>query len=175
MNYLKIIENSLQKLVTNDIDLIKRKLKEECINHCFAKYIEQEIKEYCSNISLSVDLEYDKNYGDSKNMTFSNGQVYSIRPDIIVHQRGSNNVNKIYIECKKPYLTKEDKEKLVQARNHPYNYKFSIGICYLPEKNYMRLYVANQNSSFTSYKFDKTSKRIQEISNLGVSYYLKTP
>lgn len=156
MNYLKIIENSLKKLVENDINLIERKLKEECINHCFAKYIEQEI----GGILLSVDLEYDKNYEDRKKMILSNRQSYSIRPDIIVHKRLDNNNNEIYIECKKNYLNKGDKEKLIQAKNHPYNYKFSIGVCYLPKKRYMRLWVVNNESSFKSYKFDKTLKRL---------------
>lgn len=163
MQHFEIIEKSLKKLVTNDIALINRKLKEECINHCFAKYIEQEIRKCCPSNRYSIDLEYDKNYEDPKQMTYSDGKIYSIRPDIIVHRRERNDFNEIYIECKKPYLTKDDKEKLLQAKKNPFLYKFSIGICYLPRKKYMLLYIANENSSFTRYKFDKKEKTIQPI------------
>ncbi len=163
MKHRKIIEESLKKLVNNDLDLIRRELKEECINHCFAKYIEQEIRKFHPANRYSVDLEYDKNYENPKQMTYSDGKIYSIRPDIIVHKRERNDSNEIYIECKKPYLTKDDKEKLLQAKKNPFLYKFSIGICYLPRKKYMRLYIANENGSFTIYKFDKKKETIQQI------------
>ena len=161
MSYLELICTSLEKLIANDKVLITKRVKEECINHCLAKYIEQNIHMIPSSTLLSVDLEYDKSYADPKAMQFSDGIRRPIRPDIIVHQRDSNDNNKIFIECKKPYLNHGDKEKLITSKESPYNYSFAIGICYLPEKEYMLLHVVNDENCFDTYKFNKSTKTIE--------------
>jgi hypothetical protein len=104
------IEQSLRNLFANEASLIDRKLKEECINHRFAVYLEKhKPQEYTDYV---VDLEYDKDFSNSKQISI-NGVPTSIRPDILIHQRENNsNGNLIAFECKKHYLTVHDKQKL---------------------------------------------------------------
>ena len=51
---------ALKELIKRDIDLIHRKVREECINHRLACYLEQFLSEYKCEIKYSVDLEYNK-------------------------------------------------------------------------------------------------------------------
>ena len=53
-----LIEKALKELIRRDISLIHRKVKEECINHRLACYLERFLSEYGGE--YSVDLEYDK-------------------------------------------------------------------------------------------------------------------
>ena len=41
-----LIEEALKELIKRDIDLIHRKVREECINHRLACYLEQFLSEY---------------------------------------------------------------------------------------------------------------------------------
>ena len=134
---LKLIIDAIKSLIKNDENLIERKLKEECINHRLALYLEQLIN---NSLNLSVDLEYDKNLENSKVICSKLNSKIKIRPDILIHQRNSNANNLIAIECKKGYLNKHDFHKLIELGKSPYKYTLPIGISYQPEKNYLLLY-----------------------------------
>ena len=93
-NKSKLIESilckSLRNLWSNNGEIIRRNVKEECINHQLGKILELYIRE--SNLKenlLNIDLEYDKNYNNPKSY-ICDGKVIKFRPDIIVHQRNSN-------------------------------------------------------------------------------------
>ena len=80
-----LIEEALKELVRRDIDLIHRKVREECINHRLACYLEQFLSEYKCKIKYSVDLEYNKNYNAPKRIPIDeNKNIKAIRPDIIL-------------------------------------------------------------------------------------------
>jgi hypothetical protein len=51
-------------------------------------------------IDYNVDTEYNRNY-DSPKQIVQNGRRRNIKPDIIVHHRGSNDFNFLVIEAKK--------------------------------------------------------------------------
>ena len=86
--YFDWVIKSLRKLLEKDINLIRRKVKEECINHRLATYLEEfSPKEYSHAI---VDLEYNKNYDKDKAIEGSDGKIHKIRPDIIIHKREDN-------------------------------------------------------------------------------------
>ena len=100
-----LIERALKELIGRDIDLIHRKVREECINHRLACYLEQFLSEYKCGIEYSVDLEYNKTIDENKN-------IKAIRPDIIIHERETNANNLIVFEIKKNYTDRHDLKKI---------------------------------------------------------------
>ena len=151
-----LIEISLRELVKNDLGLIHRKVKEECINHRLACYIEKFLKNKFQ-IPYDVDLEYNKNYNNPKKIIIDeNNNVKAIRPDIIVHERETNDSNLIAFEIKKGYTGRRDLEKIKGLFRHPYNYKFGCLISYLPTKNYIRVkLLSNQDQNGETFKVYK--------------------
>jgi len=135
----EIINCSLKQLVFNDNHLLKNKLKEECLNHKLANYIEHNIKVENVNINYDIDIEYDKNLDLTKKIFNDEGKEIAIRPDILVHKRDSNDYNLIAIEAKKQYSTQHDIKKIMKLLKHPYNYSFGFIISYLPRKSYVRI------------------------------------
>lgn len=133
------IQSSLQCLFQgSDNILINSNLKEECINHRFALYLEMNKPEIFSE--YYVDVEYDKNCSNEKYI-IAHGQRKLIRPDIIIHKRNDNHEdNLIAFECKKKYLNKNDRDKLIALSVKGYNYKKCFGISYLPNRDYFRFY-----------------------------------
>jgi Holliday junction resolvase len=154
-----IVIKAVSQLIERDNKIIERKLKEECINHRLALYIQGNLPICLSWVM--VDVEYDKNYDKPKEIEGSNGEKYKIRPDILVHKREDNYNNMIAIECKKRHLNKLDKIKLKKLLEPPYSYKLSLGISYQPKKKYFLFYVPMQNN-FKIFHFDKFKKEIKE-------------
>ena len=109
---IELIISSLFELIKNDKYLLEWKLKEECINHKLASYINSILPYYChEDQRYDVDIEYDKNYADLKEARMPDGTRRYIRPDIIVHNRGTNLENLIAIEVKKHYCGQRDSDK----------------------------------------------------------------
>ncbi len=150
---LELITRAVETLWRRDSELIKREVHEECINHRFAIYLEKEFQNIMMKEGLSLDIEYNKNginpktYG-SKDKKF--------RPDIIIHERNSNSNNYVVIEAKKNRLSKSDKEKLINCKLEPYNYKVALGIEYGVGKDYFNLYIYESNGSNQKIKINKT-------------------
>lgn len=122
------IQAAIKKFIEKDKDdLLRVDIYEPTINHRIAVYLEELCKDF------DVDCEYNKNLlGDKKN---SNGK--KIRPDIIVHKRGTDS-NSVIIEVKKnginSKLTKEDIEKLKDCMFGTLNYKLGVFIGILKKK-----------------------------------------
>lgn len=152
----KLIEISLKKLIREDGDLIRRKVKEECINHRLACHLEQFLKEEFNIFKYNVDLEYNKNYNEPKMLIDKNNNIKAIRPDIIVHKRKTNEHNLIAFEIKKGYTDKHDLEKIKGLLRSPYNYKYGCLISYLPEKTYIKIKLLSNNGQEKEiFKIDK--------------------
>lgn len=133
----KIINDSLQVLLEKDDGLIKKKVREEYINHKLACYFEQLLNK-ASHLCYDVDLEYNKNYRDPKKIIIDeNNNVKAIRPDIIVHKRDTNTYNLIVFEIKKGYTNKYDLAKIKGLLKSPYSYKYGCLVSYLPNRNYI--------------------------------------
>ena len=62
----RIIEQALQILVENDRSIIDKRVKEECITHKFAIYIEKFLNDGNLELEYDVDIEYDKNLANNK-------------------------------------------------------------------------------------------------------------
>ncbi|WP_426711179.1 hypothetical protein [Cetobacterium sp. SF1] len=136
--------------------MIKREVHEECINHRFAIYLENEFKYIIKNRNLSVDVEYNKN-GKSPKIYGSEDKKF--RPDIIIHERNSNRNNYIVIEAKKSKLSKSDKEKLINCKNKPYNYDIALGLEYGVRKNYFTLYFYDKDGNYEKIKISNIKKK----------------
>jgi len=150
-----LIEKALKELIRRDIGLIRRKVKEECINHRLACYLERFLSEYGGE--YSVDLEYDKNYNDPKKIgNDENKNIKAIRPDIIIHERETNDNNLIAFEIKKNYTDKHDLKKIKELFRNPYNYKYGCLISYLPTRKYIKVkLLSNQGKNVEEFKVNK--------------------
>ena len=129
----EIVIESLSKLCDKDYLLFESSVKEECINHKFAQYIEYFSKQLSPHVD--VDVEYNKYEQDLKKMM---GQT-PIRPDIIVHERQSGNSNNyLAIEAKKGYSSQHDKDKIEHLiDSEDFNYTLGCLVSYQPDKEYL--------------------------------------
>ena len=77
----QIMESSLSKLIENDNKLIDQGVKEECINHRLAIYIDEYYRQFCGEKNYCiVDLEYNKNLDEKdreKEIHDKHGRVLS--------------------------------------------------------------------------------------------------
>ena len=123
----EIMEIALRKLYEKDRELIDRILHENAINHKLAIYLEEAIYLQKGWISTySIDVEYNKDGNNAKKL---NGDK-EFRPDIILHERNSNERNILLIEAKKEKLDYKDENVLKNCLKAPFNYRFSVGIEY---------------------------------------------
>jgi len=111
-----------------------RKLHEVCINHRLAIYFEQKIIPLLpKDEEYFVDIEFNREGLDFKNVKIA-GQKKRVRPDIIIHNRKSDNDEKknfLVVECKKSD-TDEAKidydQKKIRALMDGKKYQYSFGI-----------------------------------------------
>lgn len=142
---LSKIDLAVQTLFSNDSYLLMRKLNERSIAFKLAEYLQPLFNRY------NVDSEYNGDMGkvnDRKALAIAERRIqeigidpnndsnYSISPDIIIHQRGSNNNNLVVIEVKKDTSPKKYKDfDLIKLEhltinylgNH-YNYRLGIAL-----------------------------------------------
>ncbi|MCE1160181.1 MAG: hypothetical protein LWW74_03100 [Burkholderiales bacterium] len=146
----EIVIKSLSKLCEDDYLLIESSVKEECINHKFAQYVESFIKQ--SFDGIDVDVEYDKyKKVDPKIM-----EGKPIRPDIIAHKRQSGDLNYLAIEAKKRYSSGRDKRKIKHLVTN-LNYKLGCLVSYQPDRSYLIIQFITQDSEcFEILYYEKT-------------------
>lgn len=93
------IENALKKLYYNENYLIEHNVHEVAIVTHFFRYFLNEYQEFY--YELNIDMEYNKNGVDPKYYYKITGEeVHRARPDFIIHKRGCNSHNLLYIEFK---------------------------------------------------------------------------
>lgn len=158
----QIMESSLSRLIEKDIELIDRRVKEECINHRLAIYIGKYFRQFCAQRNgCTVDLEYDKNMDREKQVYDENGNLITIRPDILLHKRGSNDNNLIAIETKKDCFRRHDTVKIRGLLEPPFNYLYGFIIVYCPLKSEMKLRFFNRQfaPNYPTFRFSKNQRR----------------
>ena len=92
----ELLNKALQRLYENDMSLIERRANERAITFRFGVYLEELVKK-SSFKELNVDAEYNRN-GTSTKSTDSN--PHGTYPDILLHQRETNDENKLVLEFK---------------------------------------------------------------------------
>lgn len=145
-----LIRRSLKTLVANDSDIfnnelvlengltageirLNRKLHETTINHRFACYLEKNIKSTPYR-NHHVDIEYNRNGNQQKNLQNEGGIARTVRPDIIIHTRTDSDVSQqhyLVIEAKKERVTPDDISKVKDfIEDTTYSYLFGLTVSY---------------------------------------------
>jgi len=170
----KIIKKTIKHFIEEDSYLLENNLKEECINHRFASQLEKILtnnvyyKECGIKQKYNVDIEYNK-FVDLQNEISIDKEVENskneyIRPDILVHKRGSKDYNLIAIELKKGYSTPDDRSKVKDLVDlNEFNYDFGVVLSYLPNKSHMKVKLYHKNI-WEDYNIDKSKVVNDKIS-----------
>jgi hypothetical protein len=114
----------------------ERKLHEVCINHKLAEYLAVEILPLVSEDHFFVDIEFNREGVDFKNIKIGQ-RVERVRPDIIIHNRrsGRAKANLLVVECKKsgsyPGEIAYDRKKIAALMtDRRYDYHFGLQVIY---------------------------------------------
>jgi len=117
----EFVSRACREVELKDIFLLEKDVSEWAIAHRLAVYLEKYFPEF------NVDCEYNRMPGeDGKYGEEAPKKLYGqkkIRPDIIVHHRGSNNANLLAIELKKSTNrtgTEDDRRTLLAMREELY-------------------------------------------------------
>jgi hypothetical protein len=118
-----IISNSIQKVLADDFELLELGVTERALTHRLALYMEENVQR-----PLVVDCEYNRHFRYPKRVQLMRGASHDGRivevaviPDIILHQRNTDDKNLIALEVKKPGMNHDhDYEKLRAFRNQLY-------------------------------------------------------
>lgn len=140
-----LIQQALKKVYEEDYHLIlnrayndfyndlKHRVGERSIVFRFAHYLQNLMDEAGEFDDFVLDCEYNRDGAEGKKLpSFPNGT----NPDIIIHQRGTNNCNLAVIEVK-TYWNKDtstDESKLREFTDANGKYKFQIGYSFVIAK-----------------------------------------
>ncbi|WP_258099547.1 hypothetical protein [Marinoscillum pacificum] len=122
---IEIIKNCLTSLYRNYGILIEKQVREETINERFITYL----RDYFEVEKITVEPEYDKHIDGDKNYKTIEGETKRLRPDIVIHEIGTDDNNQIAFECKKKKITEEDEVK-IDALIRQYNYRYGVLVEY---------------------------------------------
>lgn len=136
--FIQVIWSALKRFKEEDKDLfVRKRVQEVCVSHRIALYIQEillggdwkeitdlnDLKQKIEAGRVKIDIEYDKSSDLPKEI---DGKLS--RPDILIHHRGDCLYNYAYIELKKEYLNKRDREKCLGAKKAPYHYQHVLMI-----------------------------------------------
>jgi hypothetical protein len=116
------IKHCIDLIYENDNDLFDRANFEITISAKLAQYLFIEFKEF------DVDCEYDKHINNKKRVENLDS---NIRPDIIIHKRGKDDNNLVYIEVKKEQNKtnrNKDLKKIIEMTKLDGEYRYKLGI-----------------------------------------------
>lgn len=134
-----LIKKTCTKFIKNEKYLLENNLNERTITHKLAEYLQAELPNW------NIDCEYNRDYDKVKIIRFgrlkprkvlnNDTEGRTVFPDIIVHQRGTQN-NLIAIEVKKNNSSVLDRDDLDKIEGYLYdlNYKYGFFIKFLVEK-----------------------------------------
>jgi len=142
-----IVKQCVEQLNINERDIIRNNISERTITHKLAEYLQRNFPP-----TISVDVEYNRNIelGEKKPKYYQD-EKYGM-PDIIVHQRLSNEHNILIIEIKKQNNKiikdrEKDFEKLeaFTTSTNAEGYNFQLGL-------FLDIPIDNGEYKYTWYK-----------------------
>ena len=99
-----LVNHAVDAVVANDSDLLRLDVTERALSHQLARYMADRVA-----APLAVDCEYNRHGSDTKRLRLGRReasdhdlQAVIVFPDIIVHQRGTDDHNLLVVEVKKP-------------------------------------------------------------------------
>jgi len=131
---VEIIEKALEKVYSNQIYLINNNVHERSIVFWFGLYFHK-LLQNTKYAAHNLDFDYNRNFsGPKRTEKFTKGTY----PDIILHERGSNDHNLLIIEFKTHWNSdnSEDLKKLKDftSPDCEYKYKYGLSIIWGEEK-----------------------------------------
>lgn len=105
---ISIVARALERLIERDSALLERDVNEQTVAHHLARYIHEGFAG-----EFSVDVEYNRHLNEKKVVLM--GERWAVvRPDIVVHERGTDRCNVLVVEVKKfGAELAHDREKLL--------------------------------------------------------------
>lgn len=116
------IENCVYNLYLYDCDLLERGNHELTISLKLAQYLFCEFKEF------DVDCEYNKHIDNAK---YSEELMHNVRPDIVIHKRGFDYKNTVYMEIKTSQNSENreyDLRKVFAMTKNDGDFKYKLGV-----------------------------------------------
>lgn len=139
LDLARIIRSCAERLYIHDKHLIDTHSSEMSIVFRLGVYVEELLKNTAIN-GLNVDCEYNRNRGYSKRIHINDEERDALfRPDLIIHQRDSNDHNLLAVEAK-GYWNREERERDFQKLrsltmpDRGYEYKLGVFLELLEEK-----------------------------------------
>jgi hypothetical protein len=139
------INQAIQTLIVSENNILSRTLNERNLSDHLAGYLRPLFNEYHVDSEYNGDMDKPndrKALAIAKNRLLEIGfqpnldDTYKLSPDIIIHQRGTNDHNLVVIEVKKDVSSQRNKEfdliKLehltINYMGNHYNYKLGIAL-----------------------------------------------
>ena len=123
----KLLDSALDELYAKDRYLLEHYVHERTIVFRFGHYLQNLMDATGEFQDFNLDFEYNRNGRQPKRIPANprNGAF----PDLIIHQRGSNQCNLLIMEFKPPWntYTDDDCKKLQQFVNPRGNYHYLCG------------------------------------------------
>lgn len=123
-SYFKaFVEDAVAQLVQEQRDLLDLEVNEPTLSHHLIVLLQAIVPE-----GLSADPEYSKRGRNQKLLRFHDGHQQRVRPDIVIHRRGTDDHNLLVLELKKvgKDLT-HDRAKL-EAFRAQYGYRYTAHV-----------------------------------------------
>lgn len=126
-----IVEAAVKRLVEENIALLELGVNEQAVAHHLARYMQDSL----SSSPLSVDVEYNKHGNEKKVLLLPlKGAAHAdpiptiVRPDIVVHTRGTDAMNVLVLEVKKPGEDLAHDRAKLQALREQYGYLYAAHV-----------------------------------------------
>ena len=119
--------SALERVIEEDRDLLRFDVNERSITHCLGMYLQEAVSD-----PWDVDVEYNR-IGEEDDVTKrlpeemlqgeTQGTVY---PDVIIHQRGSEEDNLLVIEAKKSGNSSDGDRQKIRAYQQHLDYDYGL-------------------------------------------------
>lgn len=99
-----LVERAIDRLIEQEPQLLDLDVTERALSHHLARYMSELVPD-----TLKVDVEYNRHFGDPKRLNLPprdaldrETRATTVFPDIIVHNRNTDDTNLLVLELKKP-------------------------------------------------------------------------
>ena len=125
-----LLNAAIDDLITHERSLLDLDVTERALSHHLARYMSTRVRE-----PLSVDCEYNRHFDDPKRLDLPPRQALdrevratTVFPDVIVHERNSQDSNLLVVELKKPGEDLEYDELKLRAFRRVFGYRHTAHV-----------------------------------------------
>lgn len=157
-------QKAIKELCDKDKMLFDIGVQERSLQFRLACYLKDFFKKL-EKEKIYIDIEYNRNAAEVKTNRAGN----KFYPDIILHERGSNNNNIIYCEIKKDDISDNKDSTKIKEQMNERGYKYGINLYKLQSSDIkLDMYVNQEGiiSNPNSYYYDVKTKMLIEYNFL---------